>query len=245
MRSGTKFYFSGVLVCGLGVRGNGLCYLRFASISMKAQKFLSLAALLVSACVWCNRAVAEDSPGTQPHFLFTRMSGYDVSGMDKKKFGRYVFTTSRNAETGEVTRKPVDGAYLQVSYLWQAGLDPNSTVFVARNHENALKALGAEVLYKDESEAEVALLVFKVVKDGKTVWGELDLTAGGNDFRITSVTEGEMEQEITAQLIESTVRATGRFVVYGIQFDTNKSTIRPESAEATTQIAEMLRSSGI
>lgn len=190
-------------------------------------------------------AKAEDKPGTQPHFLFSRMGGYDIGGMERKKFGRHTFMIDKNSETGEVSRKTVDGSYLQVSYLRQGGLEANSTLFVAANHENAIKALGGEVIYKQESGDDVTFVVFKVDKDGKNVWGELDLTAGGNDFRITTVSEGAMEQEVTAQLIESTVRDTGRFAVYGIEFDTNKSTIRPESAETIAQVAEMLRSSGI
>lgn len=51
-----------------------------------------------------------------------------------------------------------------------------------------------------------------------------------------------MDQEVTAnaEVFANDIRATGHAAVYGIYFDTGKSTIKPESAKAIEEVAKLL-----
>lgn len=212
---------------------------------MKLQGLLAQLIVSASFIFSASPVQAEDSPNTRPHSLFTRMSGYDVRGTELKKFEARELIVGFNTETSEKAKKIVEGKYEQVTYLRQSGLEPNSSIYVARNHEEAIKKLGGEVLYGNHPGSYYEYITFKIEKDGKIIWGEIDLTAGGDDFRITTITEGDMEQEVTAQMVEAKVKDEGRYVVYGINFDTNKATIREDSVQAISLIAEMLKNSDL
>jgi OmpA-OmpF porin, OOP family len=61
-------------------------------------------------------------------------------------------------------------------------------------------------------------------------------------YRLTTVEKKAMDQEVTAnaEVFANDIRATGHAAVYGIYFDTGKSTIKPESAKAIEEVAKLL-----
>ena len=81
----------------------------------------------------------------------------------------------------------------------------------------------------------------KIVKDGQEVWFEVEKGNGKIWLRI--VEKKAMEQNIVADAAAfgNDIRATGHAAVYGINFDTGKSTIKPESAQAIGEIAKLLK----
>jgi OmpA-OmpF porin, OOP family len=80
----------------------------------------------------------------------------------------------------------------------------------------------------------------KILKDGQETWFEAHKGNGKIWLRI--VEKQAMEQTIVADAaaFSSDIRATGHAAIYGIYFDTGKSTIKPESAQAIAEIAKLL-----
>ena len=81
----------------------------------------------------------------------------------------------------------------------------------------------------------------KIVQDGREVWVQVERGNGKIWLRI--VEKKEMEQTIVADAAAfgNDIRATGHAAIYGINFDTGKSTIKPESAQAIEEIAKLLK----
>jgi len=81
----------------------------------------------------------------------------------------------------------------------------------------------------------------KIVKDGQEVWAEIE--KGNSKIWLRIVEKKAMEKYIVADAaaFANDIRTTGHAAVYGIYFDTGKSTIKPESAAAIGEIAKLLK----
>lgn len=82
----------------------------------------------------------------------------------------------------------------------------------------------------------------KMTRDGKEIWAEVTAEFTGK-YSLTIIQKGEMAQDIVADaaFLANGLKTTGHVTVEGIYFDTNKSTIKPESAQAIGEIAKMLK----
>ena len=65
---------------------------------------------------------------------------------------------------------------------------------------------------------------------------------GSGDYSISSIKEEKMKQEVavTAAEINNNMKEDGKAVFYGIFFDTDKSTLKPESAPTLTELSKFL-----
>ena len=78
-------------------------------------------------------------------------------------------------------------------------------------------------------------------KDGKETW--VDVNSGATYYILWIVEKEAMKQEVVADAaaMGNDIRTTGHILVYGIYFDTGKSTIKPESDAAIAEIAKLLK----
>jgi outer membrane protein OmpA-like peptidoglycan-associated protein len=83
------------------------------------------------------------------------------------------------------------------------------------------------------------MMVGKVVKNGSELWVEV-ASLGGDDYYLTVVLKELMKQDITANDMFEALNRDGRIALY-INFDTGKSTIKPESKSIIEQIVQMLK----
>ena len=81
-------------------------------------------------------------------------------------------------------------------------------------------------------------------KDGKETW--VDVNSGATYYILWIVEKEAMKQEVVADAaaMGNDIRSTGHVSVYGIYFDTGKSTIKPESDAAISEIAKLLKNDG-
>lgn len=189
----------------------------------------SLALLL-----WSVLASAADQEGSRPHPMFSRMQGYSVSSYQEQHFAAYEFNV------GGGRKQAIEGAFLAVGYLREPGQPANSGLYVVRNHENAVKQMGGRIVAVVGSPGDPMYTTFKVERGGETTWGEIDTSAGGNDFMIRTVTVAAMEQEVTGKTLGEGLARDGKVALYGILFDTGKATLRPESDPTLAAIADMM-----
>lgn len=89
-----------------------------------------------------------------------------------------------------------------------------------------------------------ATATFKMVKNGiDAAW--ISIHCGGDDdngfYEVNIIELEAMKQDITANDIFTALNTEGRISLY-INFETNKSVIKPESEEIINQVADMLKS---
>jgi outer membrane protein OmpA-like peptidoglycan-associated protein len=177
-------------------------------------------------------AQQSDSAGCKDHPLFpTRLPEYRIEACKVEDFGIYEFFATKGPKT------PVEGKFTFFTYAFtgQRANEPSGLAIV-RNYENAIRKVGGTILQSDPQR----WVNGKIVKDGQEVWAQIEKGNGKIWLRI--VEKKEMEQYIVADAAAfgNDIKATGHAAVYGINFDTGKSTIKPESAQAIGEIAKLL-----
>ena len=194
----------------------------------------ALEAMACVAVLACSAALAagKDAPGCKDPFL-TRMPGYDISRCENKDFEAHEF------RTGKETVATVEGRFTEVMYGFSGKTEP-SRVQIQRNYENAVKAIGGQVVYNDD-EGSVYL---KVAKDGREIWVHVSAYIT-SDYRVFVVEKAAMAQDVLAdaKAFQAGLAASGHVEVPGILFDTNKSDLKPESERAVAEVAKLLKGS--
>lgn len=203
--------------------------------SLWMRRGLAALALVVGCLALAAPAWAQEETKA-PHPLFSKMDGYRVESHREETFAAYEF------RVGSGKTQSVEGRLIEVGYLRERGLPAQSGLAVVRNHENAIKAMGGQTVALIGTPSNPNYLTFRVSKGGSVTWGEIDVTAGGNDFRIVTITVDAMQQEVTGQSIGEGLGRDGRVALYGIFFDTGKATLRPDSDPALEAIRDLLTS---
>jgi outer membrane protein OmpA-like peptidoglycan-associated protein len=173
-----------------------------------------------------------DAANCKDHSLFpSRMPDYRIEACKIEDFGRYEFYAVKGPKT------PAEGRFTFITYAYTGakGAEP-SGLAVVRNYENAITSVDGEVLQSDPNR----WINGKITKDGLEVWAQVEKGNGKIWLRI--IEKKAMEQHITADAaaLGNDIRSTGHVAVYGINFDTAKSTIKPESAQAIAEIGKLL-----
>ncbi len=195
------------------------------------KRSLALALILVF-CVTAGVAAAQkDDAKCKDHPAFTRMPDYWIYSCQQKQFDSYAFAV------GKGKTEPVEGQYWMIAYRPQNTLASKpSELQIQRNFENAIQKQGGTVLWSEKGKSS-----FKLLTPGVEIWAELrtDFTGG---YRLFIVQKQAMAQDIIADAaaMASDINATGHVAVYGIYFDSGKSVVKPESAQAIAEIAKLL-----
>ncbi|MCX5871080.1 MAG: OmpA family protein [Deltaproteobacteria bacterium] len=192
-----------------------------------------LMSLLVLLQVTNVAAQQADKAGCKDHSLFpTRMPDYVIVDCKIEDFAAYEFQVKK----GPKTRVEGKFTFITYSYKGKSENEP-SGLAVVRNYENALQKIGGTIAQSDPDR----WVNGSIVKDGQETWFEVE--KGNSKIWLRIVEKKAMEQTIVADatVFSNDIRATGHSAVYGIYFDTAKSTIKPESAQAIGEIAKMLK----
>jgi OmpA-OmpF porin, OOP family len=198
--------------------------------------------LLILCLIPLSTAFAASDPndfeGSKDPDLFSRMSGFHIYSYETMEFGRFEFQVS----SGET--KKIEGATTAVVYYANDGITLPSGLQITRNYVNAAKAIGGEEVYAYE-DGGTEYSTIKVIKDDKEVWVSV---SGANNgmYNFNMVEKQLMKQSVVANAdaLAGSIKETGRVVVYGIYFDTNKAELKPESEPALAEIVKMLKADG-
>lgn len=171
---------------------------------------------------------------------FSGMPNYYIYDAEDIEFDSYNFYNGKNCVT-------VEGKKLKRTYALKENAQRASVIQITRNYANAVRNMGGTVIYEGTpQEADCAenngiqMMVGKVIKSGNEMWVEV-VSYNGDDYRITIVLKEAMKQDVTASDIFTALNRDGYIALY-INFDTGKSTIKPESKPIIDQIVEMMKS---
>jgi outer membrane protein OmpA-like peptidoglycan-associated protein len=196
---------------------------------MKKNALLLIAILIAAAGLLAQQ---KDASKCQDHPAFTRMPDYLIYSCQQLQFDSYAFTV------GKGKTETVEGQYWMIAYRPQNTLVAKpSELQIQRNFENAVQKQGGKVLWSEKGRS-----TFQLAGAGVEIWAELrtNFTSG---YRLTIVQKQGMAQDIVADAaaMGNDLAASGHVAVYGILFDSGKSVIKPESAQAVLEIAKLLK----
>ncbi len=191
-------------------------------------KLSTLCALAVAAVAATTAWADPDADGCKD-FYVSRMAGYYLRFCDMKDFDSYKFMEGTDHEAA------VEGKVVHNQYSQPDDATPNSILKVQKNYINALTADGWTIL--DTPEGGVTA---KQIKNGKERWVELTGN-GGTIYELFLVEKAGLAQSvITADDMTAALNRDGRISLQ-INFDTAKSTIRPDSQPIIDKIVTMMK----
>ena len=202
-------------------------------------------------------AGAHDYPGIG-RFAGSSITGYQVKNFDAARFQAAPFKDGKATDA-----RRLEGKVTRIAYRTKAG---PSILEVSRNFENQLAKAGFETLIACDtdkcggipfSEQIDALPVPQMWIDGFNFRYFAGHRKDGNADTYASVVTSKNNDEVTVQLVVAVVGAMdnkmidaaamakglgdkGHIALYGIYFDTDKATIKPESAPTLAEMAKLL-----
>lgn len=174
----------------------------------------------------------EDKPGCKDHPLFNRLPNMYIKNCREWEFTAKKFKVGTYRKNVDQT---LEGRVTENIYNYEGQPLPSALQFI-RNYQNAIKAIGGEVLYEDENRNTT----LKFEKDGQEYWANVDKY--GPSYLVVVLEKQAMKQEIVAnaEALAESLRTKGHASVYGIYFDTGSSVVRPESKPSLAEIAKLM-----
>jgi outer membrane protein OmpA-like peptidoglycan-associated protein len=197
------------------------------------MKKLVFLCLLMFAGISTSNA-QQDAEGSKDPALFTRMPGYHIYRYDDLQFDKYEFRIS------DQKNQVIEGHHLTIYYDLNDNVQAPSPLQVGRNYTNAAKKVGGQLVYEYDDAGENVVL--KVVKNGTEVWAHVYASANGS-YNIQLIEKQAMNQDVIADAnsMANSIKESGKVAVYGIYFDTGKSTLKPESQPTLQEITKLLK----
>jgi OmpA-OmpF porin, OOP family len=187
----------------------------------------------IALVMFAMSALAQDEPrkdaeGCKDFPLISRFPGSTINSCEHKEFDSYSMPISLSKE-GE----PVEKAFEGEVWSWDMGTREGlSELQIYRNFFNALKGSGWAFDFQGSPDRLTAH------KGGY----QIDLQSKGTYYYLYVVKLMAMKQEVTADAtaMGAAIDSTGRVAVYGINFETGKTAILPESEPVLAEVQKLL-----
>jgi OmpA-OmpF porin, OOP family len=183
-----------------------------------------------SGSLWAQAPAQPDAKGCVENKVVSRMPGCYIMRCDSKDYNAAEMPR-KVSERGHM----VEGEFEATVYRCPSGKSP---LELGRNTENALKNAGFNILYTDVYAGGAR---FYMTAQKGLQWVRLSVLS--DSYELTTVKQKQMEQVMTANADgwAQQINQSGRVSVYGINFDTGKSTIRPDSEPALNEVVKLLQ----
>ena len=190
-------------------------------------------------------AASGDSPKCEDNPLFNRFPGERLSKCEHNRFSELAMKRWKNPAkpNAGVDNFKVEGEYWYNHNIIDkdASGKPASYLEVVRNIEHAVKETNGTILYSNNKQ-----VFYRILRGDGEYWGESGC-GGGNGTNCSSmlhkiVKTAAVQQSlvVTSDQIAKSVGDEGKVVFYGIYFDTDKATLKKESAPTIAEIAKWL-----
>jgi OmpA-OmpF porin, OOP family len=171
----------------------------------------------------------KDAEGCKDSPLVTRFPGSIINSCENHEFDQNDFQMPPDKD-GNATVKHVEGEY----HTWDiATREGTSELQVFRNFQTALKNAGFLIVYTSSPNV--------ITAHKGNAWISID--SKGTYYLQVIVISKEMNQEVAADAssLKDEIEKTGHVAVYGINFDTGKATLQPDSEDTLKQVAALLQ----
>lgn len=200
------------------------------------------AAMLLCLAASTAALAGEDVTGAKDHPLLPRYPDSFVTEYSKNYNATGFQVGARGAPPKVET---VEGDTTSLMYFYDSAETQPSPLQLIRNYQNAVKAIGGEVLYErmpvDGDSGETTL---KLTTGGKDVWVKVAPGYGAptNYYQLIVTEVAAMVQVVSARQLLDELDRNGFIALY-INFDTGKSVLKEDGIATVREIASMLRSS--
>lgn len=202
-----------------------------------------LLAGLLSLALFPLGAQAEPA-GAKDHALLSRMPGFEILEWEQKPFDALElkdFEVQGQQAKGEPLR--FEGRITMIKYIDPTQSRSNLQIF--QNYEAALQKLGARQtnagFKKTSDDVRMGYHVFKLpAKAGAEPTRVLLYINSPQWYSLTFIEPAAMAQEVSAGQLAQELKTAGVATLY-IEFDTNKSELKPDAHAAVRAIAELMR----
>lgn len=197
--------------------------------------------LLAISCALA--ASAQDKPNSKDHPLLTRFPDSRIEEFDKG-FEAVKFAVGKKKGGGEEF-ETIEGDVTKIRYFFNDADKQPSALAVLRNYQNAINAIGGKVLFErlpvDGDGGETTLRVTQGSKD-ITVRVAYDIfSAPTRSYQLIFAERAALEQVVSANKLLDELNSKG-FVTLYINFNTNKSDIKPDARPTLEEVAKALKS---
>jgi OmpA-OmpF porin, OOP family len=171
-------------------------------------------------------AQTKDADGCKDSPLISRFPGSVLTSCKDKADDSFTFTLDKGQ------RKAVEGEFHQIVYQFPSSA---SKAQVVRNLNTAIRKAGYTMVYDSGDYGDFTGHM------GKT-WIQIEI-GGGGGITETIVIETQLTQEVVANAaaLGGSLASSGHTVVNGIQFDTGKADVKPESTSALDEVGKLLK----
>jgi outer membrane protein OmpA-like peptidoglycan-associated protein len=180
-------------------------------------------------------STAQSNSNCEAQSLFSPMPNHEIQRCETKEFDQHDFLQSTANGSYETLTK--EGETFEVWYNWTGewASRPSKTQ-IYKNYQTAIEKQGGELLYSASS------AYFRFKKSGDTYYLEVN-TDGSGMYSVITLKESGMRQDVVfaAQEIGKAIDQDGQITFYGIYFDLNKASLKPESASTLKEIAAYLK----
>ena len=198
---------------------------------------LALALFALPALASAQSPLEADEEGCKDSQLLTRMAGCRIMHCTNKEFDAMELQVGP-VKDGAETVKGFEGATDNIVYACPSQL---SLLQIVRNAENALKAAGFTVVFSGKRSYDQPVVTAQKGPQWVQVYGKPWDEFSGYEFSAVKVQGMAQEMEATADSLAKEIEKSGRAAVYGINFDTGKALLKPESDKILGEIATLLK----
>lgn len=167
-----------------------------------------------------------------PDYL-NSIEGFILASCEQSEYNEYTFNYNDNK--GNYTSLTRSGKYYRLNYTKDENHSRKvSGAQICNNYYNAVKKIKGESLSVDKN-------FFRFTNNKQNIYMLVENAVDDDDrgYQVYIIEEASMNQEIEISIKESIDR-DGKVALYGILFDTDKSTIKPESEKTLQQVIDYL-----
>jgi len=195
---------------------------------MKKQITLVLVLLIYNTLLQAQ----ADKTDCSDHPMFTRMPSFYIYECRQSEYEEQGFYSDADGSM------QVGGRFYYLGYALKQGSTPASSQQIIENFNSALQKLQAKVIYKSTQQIDAVIL-----KANSETW--ISVQSNADSYRIKIIQKENRQQviEANADFLQDQLNQNGKVALYGILFDTGKSTIRPEAHPLLEEIARLIQTS--
>ncbi len=185
---------------------------------------------LIASAMAFAQAPRPDARGCQDPAVLSRMPSCSILRCTKNEYNVHKMPIGKPNKFQDV-----EGEYEKLDYLCPSGI---SALQIFRNAENAVRAKGYQVVFTDAYGTARYTLT---ARQGPQ-WITIASTAA--NYTLIAVKQKALEQQMQAATADGwseQINQTGRASIYGINFDTAKATIRPDSASVLNELLALFQ----
>lgn len=197
-------------------------------------------ALLCVACLAAPVAAQEenaDAEGCKDSPLLTRFPGCKLTDCESKEFDAAKLWVGKWKDD-DTHQTSLEGVLERASYSCGPKVSP---LQISRNVEAALKKAGFTIVYSGSGDNGNPVVTAR--KGPQWIQAQTNEGGGETDYETKTVLVEEMKQEMEADAstMAAEIEKTGSVAVYGINFETGKATLTPDSENVLQEVLALMK----